>query len=169
MFAQSPGGVSGVELWAYPQPETYDLDSIYSFKDVAGDNAKLQLTPLNNMEFRQHRNVMQSFNFHPSLHFNGTDSAQLRINGSNASQATIIGVLAPDDTKNLNDSIFYRLAGRREGAIVDSITVLDKLKETQEYRLVKISKPILKWMLLKIKKVVVKELNMNSKFTLHME
>lgn len=114
VLAQGPGGVSGAELWHIATAATNNTDTNYVWRDYSGDGARFVSTTNDQLIMRP-QSEMQSFNFHPSLHFDSI-SGKVFLKHANLAQATLIGVFAPD-TMQLFQGIanpieLYRTTGR---------------------------------------------------------
>ncbi|MBR5118390.1 MAG: T9SS type A sorting domain-containing protein [Muribaculaceae bacterium] len=113
-WGQSPGGVPGAELWHITTPTTVYLDSTYYWKDLSGDDVKAHDSSNANIEYEHSRRFMQAFNFNPAFHFKTivADSLISNLHHTNMSQATILGVFAPDSTSIAQNSRIYSAYGR---------------------------------------------------------
>ena len=69
--AQSPGGVTSREVWFRAVPATSNLQGDYLWKDFSGDSVRNLLYDSRGAaygtEFRQQRDNITTFNFHPAL------------------------------------------------------------------------------------------------------
>ena len=93
VFAQGPGGVSGAELWHIATVNS--TDTSYVWKDYSGDD--VQFRSINdNQLIIQPQSWIQSFNFHPALHFDSISGNSI-LGHTNLAQTTVIGVFAPDE------------------------------------------------------------------------
>lgn len=122
VYAQSPGGVSGTELWYKAVPVTSNLQGFYRWQDHSGDSVKLNLHRLSGpetTEFTQSRTSLHTINFHPALSLSeGALDKSAYLAHSNLSQATIFGVFAPLPSTISRDMILYSVNGRKkEGTI----------------------------------------------------
>lgn len=131
--AQSPGGVSGTDLWYKTVPVTGDLQGSYRWRDFAGDTVKLRqydrLGTGYGDEFTQPRSSLHVFNFHPALDLPANalgKAAQLRY--SNLPQATVIGVFAPKLSGHAADMLLYGINGRPgDGALFSKDKVVRRM------------------------------------------
>lgn len=93
VLAQGPGGVSGAELWHIATVNS--TDTSYVWKDYSGDD--VQFRSINdNQLIIQPQSWIQSFNFHPALHFDSISGNSI-LGHTNLAQTTVIGVFAPDE------------------------------------------------------------------------
>ena len=76
-FAQGPGGVTGAELWHIATATTNNTDSSYVWRDYSGDSTRF-MSIENDYLIVRPQSEMQSFNFHPALHFDSI-SGEMRI------------------------------------------------------------------------------------------
>lgn len=95
--AQSPGGVTSPEVWFRTVPATSNLQGYYLWKDFSGDSLRNLLYDSRGAaygtEFRQQRDNITTFNFHPALDLSDcTVSKEALLRCSNLSQATVIGI-----------------------------------------------------------------------------
>lgn len=95
--AQGPGGVSGAELWHIATATTNNTDSTYAWYDYSGDSIQF-ISIQNNRMIVRPQSELQSFNFHPALHFDSISGKSL-LQHTNLHQATLIGVFAPDSVR----------------------------------------------------------------------
>ena len=113
-FAQGPGGVTGAELWHIATATTNNTDSSYVWRDYSGDSTRF-MSIENDYLIVRPQSEMQSFNFHPALHFDSISGKSL-LQHTNLAQTTLIGVFAPDSVRirqgNENPVEFYRAYGR---------------------------------------------------------
>lgn len=96
-LAQGPGGVSGAELWHIATATTNNTDSTYAWYDYSGDSIQFISIGNNSMIVRP-QSELQSFNFHPALHFDSISGKSL-MQHTNLAQTTLIGVFAPDSVR----------------------------------------------------------------------
>lgn len=119
LYAQSPGGVNGADLWYKAVPATSNLQGLYRWQDFSGDSVALTLRGLSsqgNTEFTQSRALLHTFNFHPAFSLSeGLFGKVARMKYSNLSQATVIGVFASLPDTDGTDMLLYGMGGR-EGA-----------------------------------------------------
>lgn len=68
-FAQTPGGVSGSELWFKTAPLNSDLQGYYRWQDFSGDSIRLMLLDSRGVksELTLPNSSVHYFNFNPSL------------------------------------------------------------------------------------------------------
>lgn len=109
MSAQSPGGVAGAELWLRAAPVYANPDSLYHWRDLSGDDAKMKLN--GGSHYTRHRRDMQAFNFHPAFHLPCT-TIRTDLTHSSLDQTTIIGAFAYDAGQNPVDTLIYGVSGR---------------------------------------------------------
>lgn len=102
-FAQGPGGVTGAELWHIATATTNNTDSSYVWRDYSGDSTRF-MSIENDYLIVRPQSEMQSFNFHPALHFDSISGKSV-LQHANMGQTTLIGVFAPDSVKLNKDSI----------------------------------------------------------------
>ena len=98
-FAQTPGGVSGSELWFKTAPLNSDLQGYYRWQDFSGDSIRLMLLDSRGVksELTLPNSSVHFFNFNPSLWLaDGFRSLSAKLKHGNLSQATVIGVFAPE-------------------------------------------------------------------------
>ncbi len=114
VLAQGPGGVTGAELWHIATATTNNTDSSYVWRDYSGDSTRF-MSIENDYLIVRPQSEMQSFNFHPALHFDSISGKSL-LQHTNLAQTTLIGVFAPDSVRirqgNENPVEFYRAYGR---------------------------------------------------------
>lgn len=114
VLAQGPGGVTGAELWHIATATTNNTDSSYVWRDYSGDSTRF-MSIENDYLIVRPQSEMQSFNFHPALHFDSISGKSL-LQHTNLAQTTLIGVFAPDSVRirqgNENPIEFYRVFGR---------------------------------------------------------
>lgn len=122
VYAQSPGGVSGTELWYKVMPVSSNLQGYYRWQDYSGDSIKLmqhRLTNPETTEFTQSRTSLHTINFHPAISLGeGTLSKSAYLTHSNLSQATIFGVFAPLSSTISRDMILYAVNGRKAAGTI---------------------------------------------------
>ena len=95
--AQRPGGVASPEVWFRTVPATSNLQGYYLWKDFSGDSVRNLLYDSRGAaygtEFRQQRDNITTFNFHPALDLSErTVPKEALLRYSNLSQATVIGI-----------------------------------------------------------------------------
>lgn len=116
VYAQSPGGVDGNELWYKTVPVTTDLQGTYHWADFSGDSVFLyqrRITGSDMTEFIQSRNKIHTINFHPALNLSdGVLGKYAYIESSNLAQATVIGVFAYQPATSSQDMVLYAINGR---------------------------------------------------------
>ena len=98
MFAQSPGGVHGTEVWFKTQAvSAINLGEGYEWVDYSGDSVVLyKKTNSGTENFVQSRSLIRTLNFYPALYFQKNDFLkQFNLSNTNLNQATILGVFAP--------------------------------------------------------------------------
>lgn len=121
-FAQTPGGVSGSELWFKTAPLNSDLQGYYRWQDFSGDSIRLMLLDSRGVksELTFPNSSVHYFNFNPSLWLaDGFRSLSAKLKHGNLSQATVIGVFAPELATIGKDMVVYALDGRKgDGAIL---------------------------------------------------
>lgn len=131
-YAQSPGGVSGTELWYKTVPITSNLQGLYHWQDHSGDSVILyqqQQTGYKSTEFTQARNTLHTINFNPALNLSeGLFKKSALLSRSNLSQATIIGVFATLPSTTSRDMILYAVNGRKKAG-----TIVTKDKAVRGY------------------------------------
>lgn len=93
VLAQGPGGVTGAELWHIATVNS--TDTSYVWKDYSGDDVRFRSINANQLII-QPQSWMQSFNFHPALHFDSISGNSI-LGHTNLAQTTVIGVFAPDE------------------------------------------------------------------------
>lgn len=76
VLAQGPGGVSGAELWHIATATTNNTDSSYVWRDYSGDSTQFISIENDHLIVRP-QSEMQSFNFHPALHFDSISGKSL--------------------------------------------------------------------------------------------
>ena len=91
-LAQDPGGVSGAELWHIATATTNNTDSSYVWRDYSGDSIRF-VSIVNDQPIIRPWSELQSFNFHPALHFDSI-SGKSFLQHTNMGQTTLIGVFA---------------------------------------------------------------------------
>ena len=97
-FAQTPGGVSGSELWFKTAPLNSDLQGYYRWQDFSGDSIRLMLLDSRGVksELTLPNSSVHYFNFNPSLWLaDGFRSLSANLKHGDLSQATVIGVFSP--------------------------------------------------------------------------
>ena len=112
VLAQGPGGVSGAELWHIATATTNNTDSSYVWRDYSGDSVRF-VSKTNDQLIMRPQSEMQSFNFHPALHFDSISGKSL-LQHTNLAQTTLIGVFAPDSEmiNPWNEDTIYTANGR---------------------------------------------------------
>lgn len=132
VYAQSPGGVNGTELWYKPLPVTSNLQGYYHWMDHSGDSVKLNQRRLGSSElteFTQSRTSLHTINFHPAFKLSdGMFGKSAYLKYSNLSQATIFGVFAPLSTSSNKDMVLYAVNGRKGSG---TVFTKDKAVRTQ--------------------------------------
>ena len=127
-FAQTPGGVSGSELWFKTAPLNSDLQGYYRWQDFSGDSIRLMLLDSRGVksELTLPNSSVHYFNFNPSLWLaDGFRSLSAKLKHGNLSQATVIGVFAPELATIGKDMVLYALDGRKgDGAILSKDKVV---------------------------------------------
>lgn len=121
-FAQTPGGVSGSELWFKTAPLNSDLQGYYRWQDFSGDSIRLMLLDSRGVksELTLPNSSVHYFNFNPSLWLaDGFRSLSAKLKHGGLSQATVIGVFSPELATIGKDMVVYALDGRKgDGAIL---------------------------------------------------
>ena len=121
-FAQTPGGVSGSELWFKTAPLNSDLQGYYRWQDFSGDSIRLMLLDSRGVksELTLPNSSVHYFNFNPSLWLaDGFRSLSASLKHGDLSQATVIGVFSPELATIGKDMVVYALDGRKgDGAIL---------------------------------------------------
>ena len=121
-FAQTPGGVSGSELWFKTAPLNSDLQGYYRWQDFSGDSIRLMLLDSRGVksELTLPNSSVHFFNFNPSLWLSdGFRSLSASLKHGDLSQATVIGVFSPELATIGKDMVVYALDGRKgDGAIL---------------------------------------------------
>ena len=115
--AQSPGGVTSREVWFRAVPATSNLQGYYLWKDFSGDSVRNLLYDSRGAaygtEFRQQRDNITTFNFHPALDLSErTVPKEALLRYSNLYQATVIGIFAPKASSYNSDAVLYHIDGR---------------------------------------------------------
>ncbi len=100
LLARSPGGVEGVDAWAWFKavPITDNLQGRYQWLDFSGDSVVqyAQNRVSGSYVFTQDRTLLKSLNFNPALDFSKGDTPKWsELRRSSLIQGTIIGVFAP--------------------------------------------------------------------------
>ena len=120
--AQTPGGVSGSELWFKTAPLTADLQDYYRWLDFSGDSTQLTIVDSRGSthELTLPKSSVHFFNFNPSVLLpDGFRSLSAKLTHSNLSQMTVIGVFAPELETIGKDMVLYGIDGRKgDGAIL---------------------------------------------------
>ncbi|MDL2257290.1 T9SS type A sorting domain-containing protein, partial [Bacteroidales bacterium OttesenSCG-928-I14] len=115
-YSQRPGGVGNPELWLQTEKVEEDVNPFYKWIDYSGDSLKLFILNPDYPTLKQEYKTgsVRYFNTHPALQLE-KDSAHrvLRVDmkHSSLSQATIIGIFAPNNYFEDNIAL-YRLIGR---------------------------------------------------------
>ena len=120
-FAQTPGGVSGSELWFKTAPLNSDLQGYYRWQDFSGDSIRLMLLDSRGVksELTLPNSSVHYFNFNPSLWLaDGFRSLSAKLKHGNLSQATVIGVFAPELATIGKDMVLYALDGRKGDGVI---------------------------------------------------
>ena len=120
-FAQTPGGVSGSELWFKTAPLNSDLQGYYRWQDFSGDSIRLMLLDSRGVksELTLPNSSVHFFNFNPSLWLaDGFRSLSAKLKHGNLSQATVIGVFAPELATIGKDMVVYALDGRKGDGVI---------------------------------------------------
>jgi hypothetical protein len=117
-YCQSPGGVSGAQVWF----KTSRLpNATFSWQDYAGDGVRLNKWNTTT----EYSNVGRYFNFNPGLYFDGS-SREFFLNRTNLSQGTIIGTFGHSVTNFNSENLLFGVKGRNnEGAILSNDKVLN--------------------------------------------
>lgn len=116
LSAQSPGGVSSPELWFQTLPVGANLNGDYHWVDYSGDSLRLNIYDEQGAESGQEftTNTFRSYNGHPAISLEKVLDGRTRdvmLKRTNLSQATIIGVFAPDNYFT-SETLLYGLNGR---------------------------------------------------------
>lgn len=124
-LAQGPGGVFGAELWHIAT--AHETDTTYAWSDYSGDYSSFRSISGNQL-IVQPQSWMQSFNFHPALHFDSISGITL-LGLANLAQTTVIGVFAPDELlsqQSLHKEIFHSVGRASEDMRMTTDSVLDE-------------------------------------------
>lgn len=89
LHAENKPGIQTPYVWMRTSSVNNDLDNDYVWKDLNGNNVKLNL---NEQERVNGRSDIYTYNFYPSLSFTNDANALLRIEGTGLQKATVIGV-----------------------------------------------------------------------------
>ncbi len=116
LYAQSPGGVSSPELWFQTLPTGTNLNGNYHWVDYSGDSLRLNVYDNQGAENGQEysTSTFRSYNGHPAISLEkllDTKTREAALKRTNLSQATIIGVFAPD-ANFTSETLLYGLNGR---------------------------------------------------------
>lgn len=116
LFAQSPAGVGSPELWFQARPTSTDLNGSYRWQDFSGDSLRLNVYNDQGAAFGDEftNNSVRYYNGNPALSLNkssDTKTREVRLKRTNLSQATIIGVFAPNANFD-KEMLLYGLNGR---------------------------------------------------------
>jgi hypothetical protein len=125
----SPGGIQGAEIWFKTVPITEEeMQGKYKWQDFAGDGAKFN--NYNSAEYTLTRAQIRTYNFNPALNpaAAGLKNKEIILKNNNLSQATILGVFAPDGEFN-QETFLYMVNGRAGEGIV---ATKSKIIESQE-------------------------------------
>lgn len=89
LHAENKPGIQTPYVWMRTSSVNNDLDNDYVWKDLNGNNVKLNL---NEQERVNGRADIYTYNFYPSLSFTDNANSLLRIEGTGLQKATVIGV-----------------------------------------------------------------------------
>lgn len=89
LHAENKPGIQTPYVWMRTSSVNNDLDNDYGWKDLNGNNVKLNL---NEQERVNGRADIYTYNFYPSLSFTDNANSLLRIEGTGLQKATVIGV-----------------------------------------------------------------------------
>ncbi|MBF0575577.1 T9SS type A sorting domain-containing protein [Dysgonomonas sp. GY617] len=114
--AQSPGGVGNPELWFKTVPVSSDLNGNYRWQDFSGDSLRLNVYNSQGASFGEEfvNTAVRFFNGYPALTLNkllDSNNRNVLLKRSSLSQATIIGLFAPNANFN-SESLLFGLNGR---------------------------------------------------------
>ena len=115
-FAQTPGGVSGSELWFKTAPLNSDLQGYYRWQDFSGDSIRLMLLDSRGVksELTLPNSSVHYFNFNPSLWLaDGFRSLSAKLKHGDLSQATVIVYLQSIFSKSPPHAYFSVRMGER--------------------------------------------------------
>ncbi|MCR5246400.1 MAG: hypothetical protein K6E14_01260 [Paludibacteraceae bacterium] len=89
LYAENKPGLQTPYVWMHTSSVNDNLDNKYVWKDLNGNNVKLNV---NGQECVNDRSVIRTYNFYPSLSFTDDANSLLRIEGTGLQRATVIGV-----------------------------------------------------------------------------
>ena len=89
LYAENKPGLQTPYVWMRTSSLNDNLDNNYAWKDLNGNNVKLDV---NGQESVNGRSDIYTYNFYPSLSFTNDANALLRIEGTGLQKATVIGV-----------------------------------------------------------------------------
>lgn len=131
--AQTPGGVGSPELWFQARPTGADLNGTYRWQDFSGDSLRLNIYSDQGAAFGDEftSNSVRYYNGNPALSLNkplDTKSREVLLKRTNLSQATIIGVFAPNANFD-KEMLLYGLSGRPgQGVFVTTRQVIPSIE-----------------------------------------
>ena len=133
LFAQSPGGVGSPELWFQARPTGTDLNGTYRWQDFSGDSLRLNVYSDQGAAFGDEftNSSVRYYNGNPALSLNkslDTKTREVRLKRTNLSQATIVGVFAPNANFD-KEMILYGLNGRPgQGVLVTTDKIIPSIE-----------------------------------------
>ena len=89
LYAENKTGLQTPYVWMRTSSVSSDPDNNYFWKDLNGNNVKLNL---NEQERVNGRSDIYTYNFYPSFPFTDDANSLLRIEGTGLQKATVIGV-----------------------------------------------------------------------------
>lgn len=133
LYAQSPGGVTSPELWFQTKPTGADLNGNYRWQDFSGDNLRLNVYDSRGAAYGDEfsNSAVRSYNGNPALNMNkllDSKSREVQLKRTNLSQATIVGVFAPNANFD-KEMLLYGLFGRSgQGVYVTTSQIIPSVE-----------------------------------------
>jgi hypothetical protein len=124
-YSQSPGGVSGAQVWFKTNRLT---NGSFNWQDFGGDASKLNNWNTKN----EYSNNGRYFNFNAGLYLDG-GSRQFFLNQTNLQQGTIIGLFGHTATYFNSENILFGITGRaNEGTLITNDKVVNSAERDGE-------------------------------------
>ncbi|GAB6119059.1 T9SS type A sorting domain-containing protein [Dysgonomonas termitidis] len=133
LLAQSPGGVGSPELWFRTKPAGTDLNGNYRWQDFSGDSLHLNVYDSRGASYGDEftNSSVRHYNGNPALSLNkllDAKSREVQLKRTNLSQATIIGVFAPNANFD-KEMLLYGLNGRPgQGVFVTTNKIIPSIE-----------------------------------------
>lgn len=137
LCAQSPGGVVHPELWFRSQPTGIDLNGNYRWQDFSGDSLRLNVYDSRGASYGDEftNSSVRHYNGNPALSMNklfDSKSREVQLKRTNLSQATIVGVFAPNANFD-KEMLLYGLNGRPgQGVFVTTNKIIPSVESGKQ-------------------------------------